>query len=142
MRITLDSGYQLDDDHARLDLDLVHRWLSEQAYWALGRSHAKVAGAMRNSHVVAAYTPDGVQCGISRVVSDDETFAWLADVFVDPAHRGRGLGRAMVAAHLDRLRPLGLRRVLLATADAHGVYAALGFGAPEPGTIMELRLDR
>lgn len=136
------QGYDLDDDHARLDLDRVHRWLAEESYWAVGRSREKVATSMANSLVVAAYGPDGGQVGISRVVTDRATFAWLADVFVDARHRGRGLARAMVTAHLERLRPWGLRRVLLATSDAHDVYRAVGFELqPEPHKLMELRLD-
>ncbi|MFN8075522.1 MAG: GNAT family N-acetyltransferase [Kineosporiaceae bacterium] len=142
MQITREDGYQLDDDHARLDVDRIHRWLAEESYWALGRPREKVAASLANSLVVGAYAPDGGQVGISRVVTDLATFAWLADVFVATDHRGRGLGRAMVAAHLDRLRPLGVRRVLLATTDAHGVYAGLGFAPqPEPHKLMELRLD-
>ncbi len=138
--ITLENGYVLDDDPARLDVDRIHRWLSEDCYWALGRSREKVASSLRHSRVVAAYTADGVGCGVSRVVTDDETFAWLADVYVEPEHRGRGLARAMVSVHVERLRARGLRRILLATSDAHGVYAEVGFGAPvEPEKLMELR---
>lgn len=63
----------------------------------------------------------------ARVVTDRATFAWLCDVYVDPAVRGKGIGAALVGAVRDHLRPYGLRRVLLATHDAHGVYEKLGF---------------
>jgi GNAT superfamily N-acetyltransferase len=152
---TLDDRYLLDDDPARVDLDRVHRWMSEEAYWALGRTREQVETSLTHSIVLGAYLlkdasspeagrdggTDGEQVAVARAVTDRVTFAWLADVFVDPAHRGRGLGRAMVATMVDLLKPFDLRRVLLATHDAHGVYAGVGFHPPlQPERFMELRL--
>lgn len=121
------EDYQVSTEPGRLDVVRVHQWLSTDAYWALGRSLETVRRAIEGSVNVGAYAPDGVQVGFARVVTDRATFAWLCDVYVDPAHRGRGLGTRLVAAVLDHLAPYRLRRVLLATADAHGLYARFGF---------------
>lgn len=129
----------MDTDATRLDLDTVHRWLSTDAYWATGRSRATVETSVANSLNFGAYLDD-VLVGYARVVTDRATFAWLCDVYVDPAHRGVGMGQALVAAVVDHLEPMGLRRTLLATADAHGVYARFGFEPlATPATWMERR---
>jgi GNAT superfamily N-acetyltransferase len=129
------GGYEISTDPARLDAALIHRWLSQDAYWALGRSRANQDRAIAGSLNFGAYRAgSGVQVGYTRVVTDYATFGWLCDVYIDPAVRGQGLGTALVTAARDHLAPYGLRRILLATADAHGVYAKLGFtplAAPE-----------
>ena len=128
MTSELPEGYEISTDPARLDRALVHRWLSEQAYWALGRERAAQDRAIEHSLNFGIYdSAAGVQVGFARVVTDHATFAWLCDVFVDPGVRGKGLGTALAAAVRDALVPLGLRRVILATGDAHGVYAKAGF---------------
>jgi GNAT superfamily N-acetyltransferase len=133
------TAYEIDDDPARLDLDLVHRWLSTDAYWSLGHSRDTVATAARNSLNLGAYTPDGVQVAYARVVTDHATFAWLCDVYVDPDHRGHGLGSRLAEEVVARLRPLRLSRVMLATLDAHDVYARVGFvPVPQPERLMVL----
>ena len=101
-----------------------------------------VERAMRGSSLVIGAYFDGQQIGYARVVSDKATFAWVADVFVDEAHRRKGLGRAMVRFALDDPEHQGLRRWFLATKDAHDVYAKLGFQAlTEPQRFMFLRPD-
>jgi len=117
---------ELSTDPARLDVDLVHRWLSTDAYWALGRSRDVVARSIEHSLNVGAYD-DGQLVAYARLVTDHATFAWLCDVYVDPAHRGRGLGRALMDRVDVELAGLQVRRALLATADAHDLYAAYGF---------------
>jgi GNAT superfamily N-acetyltransferase len=136
-----DDGYQLTSDADRLDVGLVHEWLSTDAYWALGRSRDTMDRSVAGSLVYGVYRPgDGRQVAFARVVTDSATFAWLCDVYVDRAERGRGLGTWMVGAVRDHLAGLGVRRVLLATDDAHGVYARLGFTPlAEPGRWMEHR---
>lgn len=130
---------ELTTDLARIDLDLVHRWLSEDAYWALGRPRATVETAARNSLNFGMLSADGALRAYARVVTDRATFAWLCDVYVEPAARGRGVGVRMVREIVERLRPLELSRFLLATTDAHGVYERVGFTAlPDPGRWMEL----
>jgi GNAT superfamily N-acetyltransferase len=112
----------------------VHRFLSEVSYWARGRSLDAVERSLAGSVVIGAYTPDGTQAGLARVVTDGATFAWLCDVFVLPAHRGHGLGKRLVAAALAHPDVAGVGRVMLKTDDAHGLYAPYGFrpvGDPE-----------
>jgi GNAT superfamily N-acetyltransferase len=136
--LPLAEGYEMSTDPARIDAGRVHRWLSTDAYWAIGRERAKQDRAIAGSLNFGVYdTSSGEQVAYARVVTDLETFAWLCDVYVDPAARGKGLGTALVAAVRDHLRPHGLRRILLATHDAHGVYEQVGFAALEkPGQWM------
>ncbi|GAQ64461.1 GNAT family N-acetyltransferase [Streptomyces scabiei] len=136
----LPGGYEMSDDPARLDVARVHHWLSTDAYWALGRPREKLERAIGGSLNFGVYAEgSGEQVAYARVVTDRATFAWLCDVYVDPSVRGKGLGTAMVAAVRDHLEPYGLRRVLLATHDAHGVYAKLGFQPlAEPDRWMAL----
>ncbi|MFE1317226.1 GNAT family N-acetyltransferase [Kitasatospora phosalacinea] len=124
----LPAGYRVSTDPDRLDRAAVHRWLSEESYWALGRPREKQERAIDNSLNFGLYEEgSGAQVGYARVVTDRVTFAWLCDVFVAPEARGRGLGTALAAAVRDELAGLGLRRVMLATRDAHEVYARVGF---------------
>jgi predicted GNAT family acetyltransferase len=122
------DGYEISADPARLDADLIYRWLSEDAYWAQGRTRQKQDRGIANSLNFGLYSSvSGDQVGYARVVTDQATFAWLCDVYIDPGARGNGLGTALTAAVCDHLAAYGLRRVLLATADAHAVYAKVGF---------------
>ncbi|HEX5404545.1 MAG TPA: GNAT family N-acetyltransferase [Pseudonocardiaceae bacterium] len=128
MTSALPDGYEISTDSARLDAELVHRWLSEDAYWALGRPRRTQDLAIANSLNFGVYDrASGAQVGYARVVTDQSTFAWLCDVYVDRAARGRGLGTALATAVRDHLAPYDLRFVILATADAHAMYAKVGF---------------
>ncbi|MEU9386818.1 GNAT family N-acetyltransferase [Streptomyces sp. NPDC048279] len=128
----LPEGYEFSADTGRVDVERVHRWLSTDAYWATGRPLEQHRRAMAGSLNFGMYdTAGGKQVAYARVVTDQALFAWLADVYVDPSVRGRGVGTAMVGAIREHLRPYGIRRVLLATHDAHGVYERLGFAALE-----------
>lgn len=121
------DGYTISDDPARFDLSRAHGWVSEKSYWGKQIPYVVFATAVRNSLTFAAYAPDGQMDAMARVVTDRATFGWLCDVFVDEAHRGRGLGKALMGyfkAHPD-LR--GFRRMHLATADAHDLYRQFGF---------------
>ncbi len=127
-QLDVPAGYEISADPARLDASLIHRWLSQDAYWALGRSREKQDRAIANSLNFGAYDcASGAQVGYARLVTDYATFAWLCDVYLDPAARGKGLGTALAAVAGDHLSRYGLRRILLATADAHEVYAKAGF---------------
>jgi GNAT superfamily N-acetyltransferase len=117
----------LDDDTARLDVGRVHGWLAS-SYWSPGIERTLVERAMAGSHCLGAYR-DGEQVGFARAITDFATFAWIADVWVDEGARGQGLGRRMVGWFVDHPRYAGIRRMGLVTADAHGVYEALGFHA-------------
>ena len=118
--------YSIETDRSLLDLDLIHRFLSEEAYWALGRTREEVERSIEHSMPFGVYL-DGRQVGFARVVTDRSTFAWLADVFVLPEHRGHRLGKRLVQTVLEHpeLRPM--RRWFLATADAHALYRRFGF---------------
>ncbi|HET8680522.1 MAG TPA: GNAT family N-acetyltransferase [Micromonosporaceae bacterium] len=141
MLLRRDDGYEVCDDDTRLDVDLVHQWLSQDAYWALGRSRDTVARSLARSVSFGLYRPDGGQVGFARLVTDQATFAWLCDVYVERSERGKGLGVWLVGSACDLARGWGLRRVVLATADAHGIYARLGFTPMvQPDHWMELRL--
>jgi GNAT superfamily N-acetyltransferase len=170
------EGYEFSTDPTRLDAALVHAWLSQDAYWAMGRPREKQDRAIATSLNFGVYesagraaadgtaagdeaavgeaasgeaagdeaagdeAASGAQVGYARVVTDESTFAWLCDVYIAPEARGKGLGTALVAAIRDHLAPFGLRRILLATADAHGVYAKVGFeplAAPEKWMAFE-----
>ncbi|MFJ7076559.1 GNAT family N-acetyltransferase [Streptomyces sp. NPDC098781] len=128
----LAEGYEISVDRDRIDRERVHRWLSTDAYWALGREREQQDRAIDGSLNFGVYdTVSGEQVAYARVITDRATFAWLCDVYVDPAVRGKGIGTAFVAAVRDHLRPYGMKRILLATHDAHGVYEKLGFGPLE-----------
>ena len=135
----MDSNYRFSADVADIDRDQVHRWISEQSYWAPGRSRARQDAAIDGSRNFGVYdTESNKQVAYARVVTDGVTFAWLCDVFVDPQVRGRGIGSVLIAGVLEEFEPLGLRRIALSTDDAHGLYSKSGFtalGIPE--TWME-----
>ncbi len=123
--------YELDDDPARIDREAAHRFISEESYWAAGRTRAAMDGLIeRADRVVGAYLED-VQVGFSRTVDvPDARLAYLADVYVLDAHRGHGLGVELVRFTLEE-GPFADRRWILHTADAHGLYARFGFGPNE-----------
>ena len=126
---------EISTDPGRLDVGLIHRWLSTDAYWALGRGET-VERSIEHSLNIGAYDgPD--QVGYARVVTDRATFAWLCDVYVDVGHRGSGIGTALLDAVAAELAPMRLKRVMLATADAHDIYTRYGFRPlPNPERFM------
>ena len=128
---------RISSDLADVDLDVVHGFLSRDAYWCRGIGRDRVERAVRHSICVSALL-DGAQVGFARVVTDHATFGYLADVFVLPAHRGQGISQAMMAAVLAHPGLQGLRRLLLATSDAHGLYAKYDFTPVQrPERFME-----
>lgn len=130
---------EFSSDPARIDHGRVHHWLSDLSYWAAGRPREKVEQALAGSRVYGVYGADGSQVGFARVVTDGATFAWLCDVFVDPDVRGQGVGRALVEGVLADLEPLGLKRIILMTSDAHDLYARYGFTALDDPTRVMVR---
>jgi GNAT superfamily N-acetyltransferase len=136
-QVDLPGGFAVSDDPGRLDLDMVHRYLAEESYWARGRTRAAVERSVANSLCLGLYAPDGGQAGFARAITDRAVYAHLADVFVCPQHRGRGLGQALVAALLDHPELRQLACWTLSTRDAQGLYARFGFAPhPEPATQM------
>ena len=118
--------YEISTDPERLDRDAVHRWLSDESYWAKGRSREDVEHSIANSINFGAYR-DGEQVAFARVVSDRTTFAWICDVFVAREHRANGLGKQLVTAVLAHPETKRVYRWVLATADAHDLYRRYGF---------------
>jgi GNAT superfamily N-acetyltransferase len=131
----LGDGFVLDDDRDRIDVDAVHAFISEHAYWALGRPRERQERLVRESSRVLGLYHDGEQVGFGRAVSDGNSIAYLADVYVLPEHRGRGLGLELVREMVER-GPFAHVRWILHTEDGHGLYAKLGFGPPGP-KVME-----
>lgn len=129
---SLPEGYEISTDPARVDRERVHHWLSTDAYWALGRPREKQDLAIEGSLNFGVFDAvSGEQVAYARVITDRATFGWLCDVYVDRSVRGKGVGSALVAAVREELRSFGVRRVLLATHDAHGVYERFGFAPLE-----------
>jgi GNAT superfamily N-acetyltransferase len=126
---TLPGGFKLDDDPARIDVDEVHSFLSSESYWAQGRSRETVERLVRTADRVVGLYDGERQIGFARALSDGVAFAYLADVYVLSAYRGRGLGLELVREMVEN-GPYAGCKWLLHTGDAHELYRKLGFGAP------------
>jgi GNAT superfamily N-acetyltransferase len=121
-----EAGITISDDKSLLDRALIHRFLSERSYWAKDVPREVVDRSIEHSLCFGIYR-DGHQRGFARVVSDFAVFAWLADVFIVEEERGRGLSKRLVTAVLAHPQLQGLRRFMLGTLDAHGLYTRFGF---------------
>jgi GNAT superfamily N-acetyltransferase len=129
--------YEIDDDPGRLDADAIHAFLRD-AYWSAGIPREVVGRAIAGSLNFGLYH-GGAQVGFTRVATDRATFAWVCDVYVLPEHRGRGLAHWLIEAVLAHPELQGLRRIVLATSDAHGVHADVGFKPlPDPAGWMAI----
>lgn len=136
--LNANSAWQVSSDRERLDRALVHGFLSG-SYWAAGIPRETVDRALDNSVCFGVYEADR-QIAFARVITDLATFAWLADVFVVESHRGRGVGKHLVAAILADSRLQNLRRWMLGTLDGHGLYERFGFRpVSHPERFMEIR---
>jgi GNAT superfamily N-acetyltransferase len=133
------GAYVISTDPARIDVALVHDFLARVSYWAQEIPLAVVQRSIEQSLPFGLYGPDG-QAGFARVVTDYAVFAYLGDVFVLEAHRGRGLGTWLVETAIGCPELQGLRRWDLATNDAHELYRRFGFQEANPARTME-RLD-
>jgi GNAT superfamily N-acetyltransferase len=130
------GDYELDDDRARLDLDVVWKFLSTEAYWGRWRTREQVEAAIDGSwRVIGAYR-DGSMVGFARAFSDGVSSAYLADVFVVDSARGSGLGKEIVREMIDN-GPGDRFRWMLHTADAHGLYRQFGFAEHTRGHYLE-----
>ena len=134
------QSYEISEDKSRLDLDSIHQFIA-QSYWANGIPKAVLKRSIDNSLCIGVYCSEA-QVGFARVITDKATFAYLADVYVLEPHRNQGLaGKIMdfVASHPDLQ---GLRRKLLITRDAHGLYQKYGYRSLQnPENILEIRAD-
>ena len=133
----LPTGFEISTDRSRIDVDCVHQFLN-QSYWAQGRTRTVVERSIENSLCFGVYTASE-QVAFARVITDRAVFAYLADVFVVPEYRGRGISKALMAAVLDHTELQGLKVMLLRTRDAHGLYSQFGFRSiSEPSEMMAL----
>lgn len=141
MRRDLGDGYELDDDHARIDLAAVHAYIANESYWAPGRPlETQAAMNVAAARLVGLYK-DGRQVGFTRTaLVAGMRVAYLYDVYVLEDHRGRGLGEELVRETVDR-GPYAGYRWLLDTTDAHGLYARFGFRRPGERLMERPRAD-
>ncbi len=131
------DGYWASDEHDLIDTERVHAWISRESYWAEGRPREAMLKAIQNSLVIGLYSASGTQVGFARFVTDYSTFAWLCDVFVDSAHRGKRLGTFLVETAVSHPNVRGLRQVL-AAEPGRSLYARFGFRQlPRPERWME-----
>ena len=137
MRHDLGDGYELDDDPERIDREAVHDFLANHAYWAEGRARDTQDRLIDNAQRVVGLYHNGRQVGFTRTSSDGNSYAYLADVYVLPEHRGRGLGLELARFSVDE-GPYAHRKWLLHTEDAHDLYRKLGFAEPNY-KVMERR---
>ena len=138
MKRELRGGFELDDDVARIDVAAVHRYLSEESYWARGREYEVMERYIREASRVVGLYQDGRQIGFCRAVAADGlAFVYLADVYVLDEFRGRGLGVELVREMVER-GPFAGRNWLLHTEDAHELYRKFGFEEPNY-KLMERR---
>lgn len=128
---------EISTEAARLDIAVIHRWLSEESYWSQNIPEATLRKALENSLCFGAYdSASGQQIGLARVITDYATFAYLCDVFVIPEWQGQGIGKKLIEAVCTELESLKLRRWALATRDAHGLYEQYGFETAPEGHWM------
>ncbi|MDW6004686.1 GNAT family N-acetyltransferase [Vibrio mangrovi] len=132
------QGYKISSDKNDLDFDVIYSYLST-SYWAAGIPESVLCKALEHSFCFGVYQDSGEQVGFARVVTDKATFAYLADVFILENHRGKGLSKWLVATIIEDPDLQGLRRMMLATRDAHGLYTQYGFSPVEnPEILMQI----
>ncbi|WP_105201607.1 GNAT family N-acetyltransferase [Pseudoalteromonas sp. T1lg10] len=132
------KGYRISTNHEDLDFEVIYQFIS-QSYWAMGIPRATLRKAIDNSFCFGVFENGGKQVGFARLITDRATFAYLADVFVVEAHRGKGLSKWLVESIVSHPDVQGLRRMVLATRDAHGLYAQYGFkGIENPEILMQI----
>ena len=132
------SGYTITTDKKLLKPEKVHQWLSTKSYWSKDIPYETVKNAFDHSYCIGVLK-DKDQVGYARLITDYTTFAYLADVYVEEEHRGKGLSRKMMEIMLDQSWVKGLRRIMLATLDAHELYKQFGFVQPAfPERFMEI----
>ncbi len=127
------KGYHITTDKSLMQPEAIHRWLSTESYWSKHIPYDIVKTAFDNSYCFAALK-DGKQVAYGRFITDFAVFAYMADVYVEQAHRGIGLSKKMLEIVMEQPWMQGLRKIMLATLDAHGLYKQFGF---EPMTISE-----
>ena len=139
MRVSVAGEYVVTDEPEAIDRDRLFGWLSGSYWWSGGLHRSVFDTALEHSLCFSVLSGDGTFVGFGRMVTDRASFAYWADVYVDEGHRGRGLGQALTAQALEHPALATCRRILLATRDAHDVYARHGFGPlRDPSIFMEI----
>jgi N-acetylglutamate synthase-like GNAT family acetyltransferase len=123
----MSDEYTISSDPDRLDREWIHKVISTDTYWAVGRTRERSDLAIDHSLPYGVYAADGRQVAFGRLVTDHAYFGWLSDVYVDREVRGQGISKRLIAHIVDEAERLGLKRVLLATGDAQGLYRQFGF---------------
>ncbi|EKF9063418.1 GNAT family N-acetyltransferase [Vibrio cholerae] len=132
------QGFEISTDNNRLNFEVIYEFIS-QSYWAADIPKATLEKAISNSFCFGVYDSIGHQVGFARLITDKATFAYLADVFIIESQRGKGLSKRLVETIVTHPELQGLRRMLLATRDAHGLYAQYGFKPVEnPEILMQI----
>ncbi|MDO6620912.1 GNAT family N-acetyltransferase [Shewanella sp. 10N.286.51.B2] len=132
------KGYVISTDQNKLDISVIHGFIS-QSYWAKGVPITVLAKAIEHSLCFGVFTDQGEQVGFARLITDRATFAYLADVFITDQHRGNGLSKLLIEKVISHPDIQGLRRMMLATRDAHGLYAQYGFlPVDNPEILMQI----
>jgi GNAT superfamily N-acetyltransferase len=141
MRVAGPYGYWVSDDPSLIDVLRVHGWISRESYWAAGQPFEVMARSLQHSLALGLFSPEDSLVGFARLVTDRATFAWLCDVFVDAAYRGRGLGSFLVEAATGHPDVAGVRQVLMAH-PGRNLYRRVGFDSLErPERWMERPAD-
>ena len=131
------DGYRISEDLSEMDFEVLHQYLSN-SYWSKGIPFETMSKALKNSLCFGVLTESDCQVGFARVITDSTTFAYIADVFILQEHRGKGLSKWLMEMVMNHRELQGLRRMLLATKDAHGLYEKFGFKALAiPDVFME-----
>lgn len=132
------QGYRISTDQNEIDFKVVHEFLSN-SYWAKGIPIATLRKALENSLCFSVFNTHGAQIGFARLITDRATFAYLADVFIVESARGKGISKWLISEIKSHSDLQGLRRIMLATKDAHGLYEQHGFKAVEfPEMLMQI----
>lgn len=132
------QGYTISTDQADLDFEFIHQFIS-RSYWATGIPAQTLKKAIEHSLCFGVFDAAGQQIGFARVITDKATFAYLADVFIIESVRGRGLSKWLIETIVNHSDLQGLRRIMLATRDAHGLYSQYGFsGIENPEMLMQI----
>ncbi|NLQ18255.1 GNAT family N-acetyltransferase [Marinomonas sp. M1K-6] len=130
-------GYRISSHYEDMDFDVIHAYIAS-TYWASGIPAHTLKTALDNSLCFGVFAADGKQVGFARMITDQATFAYLADVFIAEEHQGKGLSKWLMQEIHDHPSMQGLRRILLATRDAHGLYAQFGYTPlSHPATFMQ-----
>jgi len=132
------NGFRITTEESKMDTKYIHEFLSTKSYWAEGIPIDTVEKSIRGSLCFGVFSNER-QVGFARAITDKATFAWLADVFIDDRYRGQGLGKWLMEVIISHEDLKGLRRIMLGTKDAHGLYAQYGFiPLPYPERMMTI----